>query len=53
MVNRFKPLRGKKLIEQLEMCKQNNNDGDNLKSVYLTINEIDYLVKLVSLTIRK
>jgi hypothetical protein len=52
-MNRFKPLKEKKLIEQLEMCKQNNNDGDNLKSVYLIVKEIDYLIKLVSKTIRK
>lgn len=46
-VLRFRTKKGKALAEQLQMCKGNLNEGDNLKSVYLTDGEIDYLIVLV------
>jgi len=44
---RFRTQKGSELVGQLRMCKGNNNDDDNLKSVYLTKGEIDYLISLV------
>jgi len=47
MKKRFRAQKGIDLVKQLRMCKGNNNDDDNLKSVYLTKREIDYLISLV------
>jgi hypothetical protein len=43
----FRPQRGKDMIVYLESQKENHNDDDNLKDVYLTIEEIDYIIELI------
>lgn len=50
VTNRHPDEQGSDLVKQLEMCKENENEGDNLKSVYLTDGEIDYLIGLIHKT---